>query len=177
VTSDNDRGVRLALDHLYGLGHRSIGFLGGPEVSSVAMIREATYRAWMVERGLESHLRIWRGTFTKASGTLRGAEILSLPSGPSALLAANDLMALGVLKVCRERGLKVPGDLSLVGYDNAVAGEYTDPGLTTVAQNAVAMGASAVDFVVAALSGQPPTETIRIDPHLVVRESTGVCRG
>lgn len=176
VTSDNDKGVRLALDHLHALGHRDIGFLGGPEVSSVAMIREATYRTWMESRGLEGLVQVWRGNFTKASGTLQGAEVLSARRRPTALLAANDFMALGVLKACRDRGVRVPGDLSLVGYDNAAAGEYTDPGLTTVAQNAFSMGASAVDFLVASISGASPASTIRIDPDLVVRESTGAPR-
>jgi len=86
-------------------------------------------------------------------------------------------MALGVLKACRERGVRVPGDLSLVGYDNAVAGEFTDPGLTTVAQNAVSMGAKAVEFLFASFDGTSPAQTIRIDPQLLVRESTGPHRG
>lgn len=177
VTSDNDRGIRLALEHLAGLGHRRIGFLGGPEVSSVALIREATYRTWMEERGEADQIRVWRGNFTKASGNQRGTEILGDPQRPTALLAANDFMALGVLKACREKGVKVPLEFSVMGYDNAVAGEYTDPGLTTVAQNAVSMGASAVDFLLASLSGNQPSATMRIDPDLVIRESTAAPHG
>lgn len=174
VTSDNDRGVRSALEHLYELGHRDIGFLGGPEVSPVAMIREGTYWQWMQERGLERYRRTWRGNFTKASGHDRGNEILADPRRPSAILAANDFMALGFLKACRDRGLKVPTEISLVGYDNAVSGEYSDPGLTTVAQNASAMGASAVEFLFAYLDGGEPEKAVKIDPGLVVRESTGI---
>jgi DNA-binding LacI/PurR family transcriptional regulator len=167
----------LALDHLHSLGHRDIGFLGGPPVSPVALVREETYRTWMEERGLSPLARVWEGNFTKESGTLRGREILDAPHPPTALLAANDLMALGVLKACRERGVRVPGELSLVGYDNAVAGEYTDPGLTTVAQNAVSMGAQAVEFLFASLDGGMPARMTRIDPHLVLRESSGPHRG
>jgi DNA-binding LacI/PurR family transcriptional regulator len=121
--------------------------------------------------------RVWEGSFTKESGSLRGREILDDPHRPTAVLAANDLMALGLLRVCRERGLKVPGDLSVVGYDNAVAGEYADPGLTTVAQNAVAMGAQAVTLLFVTLDGVLSESLVRIDPHLVVRESTGPHRG
>lgn len=177
VTSDNDKGVRLALDHLHALGHRDIGFLAGPKVSSVAMDREATYCDWMRDKGLAANLRIWRGNFTKSSGAVQAVSLLAEATRPTALLAANDFMALGVLKACRERGVKVPGDLSLVGYDNAIAGEYTDPGLTTVAQNAVAMGASAVDFLFDCISGATTPATIRIDPALVVRESTEAWHG
>ncbi|HTH14999.1 MAG TPA: LacI family DNA-binding transcriptional regulator, partial [Spirochaetia bacterium] len=65
VTSDNDRGVRQALDYLHGLGHRDIGFLSGPAVSPVAMVREDTYRSWMEERGLSPLARVWEGAFTK----------------------------------------------------------------------------------------------------------------
>ena len=177
VTSDNDRGVRQALDYLHGLGHRDIGFLSGPAVSPVAMVREDTYRSWMEERGLSPLARVWEGAFTKESGTLRARDILDAPHRPTALLVANDLMALGVLRACRDRGIRVPGDLSLVGYDNAVAGEYADPGLTTVAQNAVAMGAQAVALLFSTIDGSPSESVVRIDPHLVVRESTGPHRG
>jgi len=173
VTSDNELGVRAALDHLWALGHRDIGFLGGPEVSPVAMVREATYRSWMAERGLDQACRVWRGNFTKLSGTVQGCLLLADPHRPSAVLAANDFMALGLLKACRENGLGVPSQLSIVGYDNAVAGEYSDPGLTTVAQNAAAMGASAVDFLFASFDGSAPSPTVTIDPALVVRESSG----
>jgi len=177
VTSDNDRGIRLALEHLWALGHRDIGFVGGPEVSPVALVREATYRTWMTERGLEARRRVWRGDFTKASGLARGAEIAADRSRPTALVAANDYMALGLLRAFRERGLAVPDALSLVGYDNAAAGEHSDPGLTTVGQNAEAMGARAVDFLLASLRGQSPERSIRIDPALVVRETTGPAHG
>lgn len=177
VTSDNEKGIRAALDHLRDLGHRNIGFLGGPEVSSVAVIREETYRSWMAGQGLGRFVRVWRGGFTKASGSQRGAEILADPHRPTAVVAANDFMALGMLRACRDRGIRVPAEISLVGYDNAAAGEYADPGLTTVAQNAAAMGASAVDFLFAVLDGASPPATIRIEPELVVRESTGPVGG
>lgn len=176
VSSDNDRGVRLALDHLFSLGHRDIAFLAGPEVSSVARVREATYRAWMGERGLATHINVWRGDFTAASGRQVGRDRLS-DSRPTALAVANDFMALGVLKACRELGLRVPEDLSLVGFDNVVAGEYSDPSLTTVAQSAITIGTRAVEFLFDSLAGRRPSSTVLIDPALVVRESTGRPRG
>jgi len=177
VTSNNDLGVRAALDHLASLGHRDIGFLGGPEVSPVARFREATYRTWMDEKGIAPLCRVWRGNFTKASGVAAGVQILADPLRPTAVLAANDFMALGLLRACRDRGVRVPAQLSIVGYDNALAGDFSDPGLTTVAQNAAAMGAAAVDTLLGVIGGRVDPPAVRIEPHLVVRESTGVHRG
>ncbi|NNM54952.1 MAG: LacI family DNA-binding transcriptional regulator [Spirochaetales bacterium] len=171
ISSDNDQGIRLALDHLWQNGHRSIAHLGGPEVSPVAMIREDAYRRYMTSHGLESKIKILRGDFTKDSGYRRTQEMIRQGHLPTALLAANDYMALGAVKALKEQGYKIPSDVSIIGYDNVLAGEYSDPGLTTIGQNPIEMGASAVQYLFEKLKGGAPSPIHLINPNLIIRDS------
>lgn len=171
VSTDNKKGIHLALDFLWEAGHREIFFLGGPTMSPVAMIREQAFQEFMASRGTFHREMVLRGNFSNISGYQKGLEILRWRHLPTALLAANDFMALGLIKALKESGLRVPVDLSVVGYDNAIASEYSDPGLTTVGQNAVEMGASAVSFLLNKMRSPLINTTILINPTLVIRDS------
>lgn len=171
VSTDNKKGIHLALDFLWEAGHREIFFLGGPTMSPVAMIREQAFQEFMASRGTFRREMVLRGNFSNTSGYQKGLEILRWRHLPTALLAANDFMALGLIKSLKENGLRVPVDLSVVGYDNAIASEYSDPGLTTVGQNAVEMGASAVSFLLNKMRSPLINTTILINPTLVIRDS------
>lgn len=176
VTSDNHGGVYLALDHLFSLGHRKIAFLAGPTSSPVATAREASYLDYFRAKNLPA-LSLGPGNFTRESGYELGLRLIREIPVPTAILAANDFMALGVLRACRETGVGVPRDLSVVGYDNILAGEHSDPGLTTVAQDPLRLGASAVEVLFRKLDGLTAEPPLFLTPQLVIRESTGVCRG
>ena len=90
---------------------------------------------------------------------------------PTAILSANDYMALGAVKALKEQGYKIPSDISIIGYDNVLAGEYADPGLTTIGQNPIEMGASAVQFLFDKLKGGAPSPVHLISPNLIIRDS------
>lgn len=171
VSTDNVQGVHMALDYLWDCGHREIAYLGGPEHSPVAMTRENAFADYMRQKGVYQEKLIFRGNFSKASGYQKALEVMKLRNLPTALFAANDSMALGAIKSFKENGLRVPVDISVVGYDNAMAGEYSDPGLTTVGQNAVEMGASAVRFLLARMESDDLRKNILINPSLIIRES------
>ncbi|NNM67728.1 MAG: LacI family DNA-binding transcriptional regulator [Spirochaetales bacterium] len=171
VSTDNEKGTRLALDYLWSKGHRKIAYIGGPTVAPVAMIRERCYQNYMVEKGLGPFLEIFRGDFTTKSGYAQTLDLLRSEKLPSAIMAANDYMALGSVKALKEKGLRVPQDMSVVGYDNVLAGEYADPGLTTVGQDSTEIGLSAVRYLFDKIQNKKPPLTRLINPCLVLRDS------
>jgi len=171
IGTDSEAGIQMALAWLHGKGHRDIVFIGGPEVSQVAMTRETAYRLYRENEQLEA--RVFRGDFSRNSGYRCAMEISSLDPLPTAVLAASDAMALGAIKAFKERGLRVPADISVMGYDDAAASENSDPGLTTIGQDANAIGESAVLNILDRIAGGKAEKTILIAPALVVRESVG----
>jgi DNA-binding LacI/PurR family transcriptional regulator len=139
--------------------------------------RLAAWKRAMQDAGLaaEDHLSAV-GWFTAPGGADAMAKLLKASGGrPTAVVCANDRMALGALRHAREIGLRVPADLSIIGFDNIDAAELAHPGLTTVAVPRDALVAAAFDALVAALEGEesPATSTVRLPTSLVVRESTG----
>ena len=150
VVSDDEAGVRAALQHLWELGHRRFGFLAGPTDSSVTALRRAVYAAFMAERGVEMGPVIdaapnWDFR-AQDEAQLRGA--LLAPKRPTALFCVSDYLAMRVLRVARSLGLDVPRDLSVVGYSNLLLTEFADPPLTTVMQPFRAMGALATRHLI-----------------------------
>lgn len=172
VSSDNPQGVREACSRLWDWGHREFAFLRGPETAPVAQVRLASFLAFIQEKGAPRPLLL-SGDFTRASGEAAAEIFLHQSAKPTALVAANDLMALGFLKKVKAAGVLVPEQLSIIGFDNAFPAEYSEPGLTTVGQNAELMGLSAVDFVVHTLESKPAQSLTRIPPQLIIRQSAG----
>jgi len=178
VITDDRVGSRLAVKHLIDLGHRRIGFIGGPENVQASRDRMAAYLDVLSEYGLPAE-PAWRchADFTQSAGREAGRRMLSSDERPSAIFAANDVIALGVLEVADGLGCPIPHDLSLVGYDDIRYASLPRIQLTTVAQPAVEMGRIAADGLVAALmAGTSPEIRTTLVPRLIVRSTTAPAR-
>ncbi|MFC8922469.1 LacI family DNA-binding transcriptional regulator [Cellulosimicrobium sp. NPDC057127] len=173
VDSDNVAGARVATEHLIGLGHRRIGFLGGrPDLES-ARLREQGYREALGAAGIPVDPDLLRvGGYRPDLADLPAHELLSLPDRPTAVFAANDLSAIRTMEVARELGLRVPDDVSVVGFDNVPESALTVPPLTTVSQPIHRMGAEALRMVVDLVEGRPRDAHLRLPTSLVVRGTT-----
>jgi DNA-binding LacI/PurR family transcriptional regulator len=169
-TADAD-GMRLAVDHLAGLGHRRIAHIDGGRAPGAADRRRG-YRDAMRHHGLDRHTRIVPGGLTEEEGTA-GARVL-LKDPPTAVTVFNDRCATGVLDVLGRQGRAVPGDISVVGYDDSRLARLAHVNLTTVAQDTATMSrlavARAVDRIDGAAVGR---REVVVPPHLVVRGTTG----
>jgi len=175
VIGDDRAGACLAVEHLIGLGHRRIGFIGGPANVQSSRDRRTTYRKVLRKHGLSADEGwVCYADFTQAAGREAGRRMLSLAIRPTAIFAANDVTALGVLEAADELGLSVPQDLSLVGYDDISYASLPRIQLTTVAQPTFEMGKIATEWLLSVLSKEEVLPLYRIlDPHLVVRSTTG----
>jgi LacI family transcriptional regulator len=172
VASDNLAGAISATEHLVQLGHRRIGFLGGrPDLES-ARQRERGYRLAMAAAGLPiDEAQIGVGLYRPERSIEPAAAMLSAGDRPTAVFAANDLSAIETIAVARSLGLRVPEDLSVVGFDNIPESALSDPPLTTVDQSIQAMGREAVLMLIAAIAGSdPPSRTL--PTRLVERRSS-----
>lgn len=165
---DQRAGARLALDHLLELGHVRIQHVTGPPTYVEAELRRDEYLAVMRERGLEP-LEIIEGDWTTDSGFAAGAL---LDPTATAVFCANDDMAFGLIHALVAQGRSVPRDVSVVGIDDTPAARHSLPPLTTVHQDFAAVGARAVELMIAARDGVDASGTPLIAPTMVVRSST-----
>jgi len=173
VETDHAAGAGSATEHLLALGHATVHHLAGPEGSFAAAERERGWRAALTAKGVEAP-RVVRGDWTSASGF--AAAFALLDAGATAVFAANDQMALGVLRAVAESGRTVPADVSVVGFDDiADAGDYRPP-LTTVRQDFDALGARAVAALVDGIEAGAAATFETVPTRLVVRESTAPVR-
>ena len=176
VDTDQEQGAKLAVQHLLDLGHRDIAHVSGPEISFSARRRAETYRRVMAEAGLEPR-PVLVGDWSALSALARARELFADGPPPSAIFAGNDQMALGVVHAIRERGWRVPEDISVVGFDDAEEAAVSWPALTTVHQNFDQVGRNATSLLLSLIGGAPDTRTkVLIPTHLVVRDSTGPAR-
>ena len=176
IVVDYEQGIEQAVAHLVALGHRRIAYIGGPE-----RLRSAARRSKGFESSLALHLpgaraRIIESDFQLEGGRQTAAELFASSQNgerPTAVLAANDMMALGCIRAARERGLRVPEDVSIVGFDNIAFASLADPALTTVCVPRDRLGARAVESVMLTIK-HPERHGVelRIDTHLEVRRST-----
>ncbi|MBX6388081.1 MAG: LacI family DNA-binding transcriptional regulator [Frankia sp.] len=174
VDSDNLRGGKLATEHLLAQGHRRIAMLTGrPDLQS-AQLREQGYRAAMAEAGVEIDPSLLAIGGYDADLSYRCAhELLRLPERPTAVFAANDISAIATVRAARELGLRVPQDLSVLGFDNIPESALNDPPLTTIHQPIKEMGRQAVAMLLALLRGEDLRSAhVTLDTSLVVRDST-----
>ncbi|ARU52125.1 LacI family transcriptional regulator [Cellulosimicrobium cellulans] len=182
VSSDDAHGVVLAVEHLRALGHRRVAYVGGPDRSWSDARRRAGLDA--VRERYPDVETVTVGSFRPRVEGGRAAADLVVASGATAVLAYNDLVALGLVARLRERGVDVPRDLSVVGFDDTFVATLASPPLTTVRTDLAQLGARAVDRLVAALGtrrpdvaatvGTPPEESADdvLPVELVVRDST-----
>jgi LacI family transcriptional regulator len=175
VSATHASGANQAMQHLLDLGHRRIGMITGPRGWVATEDRRRGYLAALASAGIVPDPALERSSnFEIAGGVEAAVDLLQLPDAPTAIFAFNDNLAIGVLQAARALGLRVPGDLSVVGFDDVEHATIVTPTLTTVRQPLAEMGRTAVSLLMRILAGQR-VETLRIElgTRLVVRESTG----
>jgi len=174
IDSDNQGGARAATRHLIELGHRRIAHIRGRSDLASAELREAGYREALAEAGIPFDAALVRGGEYQAALTLQSArELLTSPHRPTAVFAANDMSALGVIEVAHDLGLRVPEDLSIVGFDDIPEAAGSNPPLTTMAQPLHDLGAQALRMLVDLLDGRDVPHHVQLPASLIVRASTG----
>lgn len=172
VAVHNLDGARAATEHLIALGHRRIGHLRGRTDLESAHQRERGYRAALQAAGIPfDPALVTEGGYRAASASDGANALLDLADRPTAVFAANDLSALEIIRLATARGLRVPDDLSVVGFDDIPEATSHSPQLTTVRQPLAAMGAAAVTMLLQMLGGQEP-EPVRMPAELIPRGST-----
>lgn len=174
VSATNWTGGVQATDHLLGLGHRRIGYAGGPPASYPARQRLHGHVAALRAAGIDADPALVRQLgFSHDDGRVMATELLAVDAPPTAVVAGCDASALGVLAAARQRHLRVPDDLSVVGFDDTFAADMASPPLTTVRQPLREMGRLAMRTVLALARGEgPETHHFELATTLVVREST-----
>jgi DNA-binding LacI/PurR family transcriptional regulator len=176
VDADQRQGTRLAVQHLLELGHPTVWHVSGAEGYSSAAWREQAWREALSEAGRPVP-EVVRGDWSPESGYRAGKRLLE-ESDLTAVFCANDQMALGVLRAFHEGGRAVPGEVSVVGFDDTQESQYFWPPLTTVHQDFAGVGASAVALLLEQIETGPVAPGVRLTPNqLIVRKSTDAWHG
>jgi len=170
VDIDQVEGARQLMMILRGLGHTRIAHISGPTGDLHAEARLAEWRA-SLPSGVDEMLV--EGNWSSGSGYRATMALLASGANPTAIFAGNDRMAFGVLRALNERGLTVPHDISVVGFDDIEGSDCSIPPLTTISQNHAALGSVAMDLMLEAMEGRP-ARSVKIPGQLIVRASTGV---
>jgi LacI family transcriptional regulator len=178
VYVDNERGTILALEHLWELGHRSIVCVADERMAD-GPFRARVYERFMRERGLADRARVYFTTQPDPEPSYRlGRELFAhfdRPSRPTAIYAASDTIAIGLLQAAFQARVVVPDQLSIVGFDDIDIASFTIPPLTTISQSGVEMGRIAADLLLDMIERGEPShrvEDVIVAPTLVVRQST-----
>ena len=172
ATADDHAGARMAVEHLVSLGHRQIAYLAGPQDVSTGRARFEGFADGMRSAGLEPSLvRIGRA-FTEPEGTRLCEELLDADEHFTAIVAGNDLMALGCYDVFAARGIDCPGELSVVGFNDMPFADRFSPPLTTIRIPHYEIGVAAADMLLDLLQGGDGGREVVLPAHLIVRGST-----
>jgi DNA-binding LacI/PurR family transcriptional regulator len=180
ISIDNRAGIRLACEHLYSLGHRNIAFMKGHKGSSDSESRWRSFRAsarklrFPLDADLCVQLeRIQDGLEPIQEGTVAAKRLLDTGKHFTALVTFNDLSAVGAILAFKAAGYRVPGDISVVGFDNVTASRIVDPALTTIAQPIADIGSLAIADILAQIEKRRKTKSEKVlQPSLIVRQST-----
>jgi len=178
VGAANWQGGVMATEHLLSLGHERIAVLTGRRRSMCGGARLAGYRSALASAGLPHRPEYIRHAgFDEAAARRQMRELLDLPQPPTAVFACSDGMALGAYEALAERGLRVPDDMSVVGFDDLPEARWAAPALTTVRQPVSEMAATALRLLVRMMDGERPESTrTELSTRLIVRESTAAPR-
>lgn len=169
IVSKDQPSCRAAAEHLIKLGHERIGFISGPAGYASSTERKAGFLDGLKAAGIDlPDAYLHEGAYTFESGYEAAVRLLDLPEPPTAIFASNDEMATGVYRAAMERGLSIPRDLSLIGFDDSPTASWISPPLTTVRMAISDMGWSAADC----LLGDDEMRLIEFDTHLIARGST-----
>ncbi|AIX99652.1 Transcriptional regulator, LacI family [Arthrobacter sp. PAMC 25486] len=174
VGATNWAGGKVATEHLLALGHRRIAYLGGPEAAECSVARQHGYLAALMGHGVPARPDyMLAGEFYHQFGVRGTKQLMALAEPPTAIFAGSDTIALGVLEEARRQGLRIPEDLSLVGFDGTNLTEQTLPRLTSVAQPLKEMGRAALRSVLRLAGGEVlDSQHVELATELVVRDST-----
>ncbi|WNS41806.1 LacI family DNA-binding transcriptional regulator [Paenibacillus sp. MMS20-IR301] len=174
VCSDNMAGAMQAVEYLASLGHRRIAHISGGENTYPGKQRELGYRAAMQQQGLEvpdGYIAVG-AFFSLENGQRAMKELLALPQRPTAVFASGDLLALGAVMAAKELGLAVPGDISVMGYDDIELAGYVTPALTTVRQNTEMLGTRAAELLLASMNGPAGNKQALVLPVEIVERAS-----
>jgi LacI family transcriptional regulator, galactose operon repressor len=176
VGATNWAGGLAATEHLLSLGHRRIGAITGPADMLCSLARLDGYRSGLERAGIVADPALVRyGDFHHEGGFARAVELLELADRPTAIFAGSDQQAFGVYEAARQRGLRIPGDLSVVGFDELPVARWASPPLTTVRQPLAEMGSAAAQMLGELIEGVPlRTSRVELSTELHIRESTSV---
>jgi len=177
IQVDYAAGINQAVEHLLGLGHRRIGFISGPLTLKSASIRRTAFLECLTRKGiLEDEDLVTEGDHMIDGGLAAMSRLLDQPNPPTAVLTSNDLTAIGALRAVHRKGLNVPKDVSVIGFDDIHFAEFTEPPLTTVALSRRELAEKAIFALLRHIEpkpGQPGHGAeYTITPTLVVRQST-----
>jgi DNA-binding LacI/PurR family transcriptional regulator len=170
VTVDSATGIALALDHLFELGHTSIAYVSGIAGTHTAADRRQAYRTLAEKHGM-TPIELDSSGIGAGAGERAAEELMNLRERPTAIVAGNDLVAFGLISSLGSRGMSVPGDVSVVGFDGLPLGARSNPPLTSVQQPIAEMGRIAIRLAEQAANGGP-VEHVVLQPQLLVRSST-----
>jgi len=183
VQIDHEKGAYLATRHLLELGHVKIGCITGPVATAVSAMRVHGFIRGMAERGIEIAPGAIVESDFSGTGGYRAASQLFETVMPSAIFAGNDMMGIGALRAAAERGINVPRDCSIIGFDDIELGRFTYPALSTVGQSVRALGEMAAQTLIERITGTAagtagaPARRRVVAPRLIVRESTATWAG
>jgi LacI family transcriptional regulator len=175
VISDDAHGMQLAVDHLVELGHKAIGHISGPLQHSTGFLRKRGFQFAVVSHGLEQEMALCEDTtaYSRFEGAAATRRLLDRNPNLTAIVAANDLLALGAYDVLRERGLKCPHDISVVGHNDMPFVDLVSPPLTTVRISHKEMGRQAAQLLEQAIENEDsPTHNVVLPSELIIRSST-----
>ena len=174
VSPTNFQGAYDATSHLLDLGHRRIGFLRGPDGRASSLDRLAGYRAALLDREIDfDEALIGAGSYDRDISHSAAMGLLNLEEPPTAIFAGNDASAIGVMDAARERGLRIPADLSVVGFDDTAEARVVTPQLTTVHAPIPLMAREAVRMLLERMNNPDARiRSVSLATHLVIREST-----
>jgi DNA-binding LacI/PurR family transcriptional regulator len=172
VCLDDRPGTIEVVEHLLALGHRRIAHVAGPQAFVHATARAGAFVSALNEAGLQP-LAIEVSDFTAVGGIEATKRLLALPEPPTAIVYANDRMAIAGLGAAQHEGLTIPDDLSVAGFDDSEISEFVHPGLTTVRADPFAFGEAAANALNLSIDGSDPVPDVELPPaRLVIRRST-----
>jgi len=173
---DYAQGITQAIQHLAVLGHRKIAYAGGPMPHLTNLRRKRAFLHATSAIGLQvKDAQIFEGAHTFEGGTQAAQQFLDMKDRPTAIVCSNDIMAVGVMRVLAKSNIKVPGEMSVVGFDDIHLAEFANPPLTTIRMSREDLARSAFDAIqqlINSESTKTPPATLRVGTSLVVREST-----